>query len=92
MIEAANPFPEWRDLKSRITNYDLVGVTVQNLSKQQLASSGVVDNFLFPVPGGGGTVLLLFFGDPIQIPIGVSRVMRVSALGPRSVCVELSVL
>jgi hypothetical protein len=52
VVKTAESFPERRDLKSWVPDNDLVGVSVENLSEQQLAAAGVVDDFLLAVPRG----------------------------------------
>src|SRR5881394_4585464 len=35
-----------------------------------------LDDFLLAVPRGPGTVLLPFLSDPVEIPLGISRVVQ----------------
>src|SRR5262249_3209948 len=52
MIKSSDPLPRWRNLKVRVTNDNLVGVTIGNLGKQKFSTAGLMNDLLLAIPGG----------------------------------------
>ena len=60
----------------RVTNDDLVCVTIENFCKEKFSTTGIVNDLRFPIPGALRTVLLPFALCPLRVALGVSGVVH----------------
>jgi len=75
VIESADGLPVGRNLEGRVTNDDLIGITIKGLREDQFTSAGFVDDLLLAIPSGPGSVLALLRLDPIGITFWVGTVV-----------------